>query len=171
LGIFDDSDVQSISVLIDKMEQSSFDYLRREGDGIKIVIGKNGVSELTEAPAAASALAVETPQSPVPAEAKVETGSQENLTPPAVMEVEHDASVIVIKSPSYGIFYSQPEPGAPPFVQLHDAVKQGDTLGLVEIMKTFNAVAAAVDGEIVAIHVKNEEQLLPEQPLFSIKAS
>jgi acetyl-CoA carboxylase biotin carboxyl carrier protein len=42
LGIFDSGDMQSIATLIEKLEESSFDYLKLEGDGVKIVIGKNG---------------------------------------------------------------------------------------------------------------------------------
>ena len=82
---------------------------------------------------------------------------------------EYREGVAVVKSPSYGLFYSQPEPGAPPYVQIGDRVSKGDTLGLVEIMKTFNAIAAEETGEVIAIHVKNEEQLAPGQPLFSIR--
>jgi acetyl-CoA carboxylase biotin carboxyl carrier protein len=78
--------------------------------------------------------------------------------------------VVVVKSPSYGLFYSQPEPGAPPYTTVGAAVKAGDTVGLVEIMKTFNAISSPIDGEVVAIHVRNEEVLEPEQPLVSIKA-
>ena len=45
LGIFDSGDIESITTLIDKLEESSFDYLKLEGDGVKIVIGKKGMAE------------------------------------------------------------------------------------------------------------------------------
>ena len=94
--------------------------------------------------------------------------TQESCAQPAET-VSEQAGIAVIKSPSYGLFYAQPEPGSPPYVKLGDTVKAGDTLGLVEIMKTFTAITSEVDGEIVQIHVKNEQILEPDQPLFSIK--
>ena len=80
-----------------------------------------------------------------------------------------DENAVIVRAPSYGLFYCQPSPGAPPYVKIGDIVKKGDTLGLVEIMKTFNAIAADADGEIIAIYAKNEEQLKPGQPLFAIR--
>jgi acetyl-CoA carboxylase biotin carboxyl carrier protein len=173
LGLFDGSDIESITTLINTLEKSSFDYLKLEGDGLKIVIGKNGMSEVTEvsapkaeaAPKAAAAMpevkqAAEVTAQPVPA------------PEPAVKQAEavsDQAGVVIIKSPSYGIFYAQSEPGAPAYVKLGDMVRQGDTMGLLEIMKTFNAITSDVTGEVVGIHVVNQQVLEPEQPLFSVK--
>jgi acetyl-CoA carboxylase biotin carboxyl carrier protein len=85
--------------------------------------------------------------------------------------VTEGEGVFVIKSPSYGLFYAQSEPGAAPYVKLGDSVKAGDTVGLVEIMKTFTAITSDVSGTVVGIHVKNEQMLEPDQPLFSIQVS
>jgi acetyl-CoA carboxylase biotin carboxyl carrier protein len=169
LGIFDGSDIEGVSALIDKLEKSSFDYLKLEGDGMSIVIGKNGageVSEIIAAPAAGAAEIVRTEQAKAPV-------SPES---PAVTEsvLKSDAAgqdgAVVVKSPSYGLFYAQPEPGAPPYITIGAAVKAGETIGLVEIMKTFNAISSPVDGKVTEIHVKNQEVLEPGQPLVSIKA-
>jgi acetyl-CoA carboxylase biotin carboxyl carrier protein len=67
------------------------------------------------------------------------------------------------------MYYAQPEPGKPPYVSVGARVKKGDTIGLVEVMKTFNAIPADADGEVVAIHVRDEELLEPGQPLISIR--
>ena len=177
LSIFDSTDIGNITTLIEKLDASSFDYLKLEGDGVKITIGKNGVSDVSgevlkidPAPTInANIKDVEQPLS-----ANVETIAEFIQDEPVqsagqVIEITDQEGIIIVKSQSYGLFYSQPEPGAPPFVKLGDTVKKGDTLGLVEIMKTFNAVSAEADGEIIAIHAKNEEQLEPMQPLFSIR--
>ena len=168
LGLFDGSDLEGISALITQLEESSFDYLRLEGDGMKLVIGKNGVCE-TEAVRPVTA-AIATPiAAPVPA-AVPEVPAAVEPAPAVVAEpVKEDAGLFIVKSPSYGIFYSQPEPGAPSYVTLGATVKPGDTLGLLEIMKTFNAITAETGGEIVAIHAVNEQVLEPDVPLFSIK--
>ncbi len=175
LGIFDGSDIDGITALIDKLEKSSFDYLKLEGDGVKLVIGKNGVTEVSgaSAPAAAPVTAQPVTTAAVPtAEKPAENAAQEapaEAAPTTAEAVTEQAGVFIVKSPSYGIFYAQSEPGAPAYVKLGDMVRVGDTLGLVEIMKTFNAVSAEVAGEIVGIHVQNQELLEPDQPLFSIK--
>jgi len=166
LGIFDGGDIEEISALIDKLEKSSFDYLKLEGEGLSIVIGKNGAGDFPDVGAAPAVVVktypASTPEAPdhaVPAPA----GSAEK---PIIPEQD---GVAVIKSPTYGLFYAQPEPGSPPYVKLGSMVKVGDTVGLMEIMKTFNAITSPVDGEVVAIHVKNEELLNPGQPLVSIR--
>jgi len=166
LGIFDGGDIEDISALVDKLEKSSFDYLKLEGDGLSIVIGKNGAGDFPDV-GAAPAVAVKTypaaaPEAPVPSAAAPVESNEKPIVP------EQDG-VTVIKSPTYGLFYAQPEPGSPPYVKLGSMVKMGDTVGLMEIMKTFNAITSPVDGEVVAIHVKNEELLNPGQPLISIR--
>jgi acetyl-CoA carboxylase biotin carboxyl carrier protein len=172
LGLFDGNDIESITTLINTLEKSSFDYLKLEGDGLKIVIGKNGMSEMTEvsAPKAEAAKSLVNPEANQPAERNVQStpAVQEPAAQPAEAVTE-EAGIVVIKSPSYGIFYAQAEPGAPAYVKLGDTVKQGDTLGLLEIMKTFNAITSDVMGEVVGIHVVNQQVLEPEQPLFSVK--
>lgn len=187
LGIFDSSDLDGITTLIDKLERSSFDYLRLEGDGVKIVIGKNGVCETsaavasadlpqalirpaqTSAPAkdAAAFDAAVTPAAPTAQAAPA--ASAETAPVRTAASVDGQAGIFIVKSPSYGIFYAQSEPGAPAYVGLGDTVTKGMTLGLLEIMKTFNALTAEVDGEVVGIHVQNQEILEPDQQLFSIK--
>jgi acetyl-CoA carboxylase biotin carboxyl carrier protein len=79
--------------------------------------------------------------------------------------------VFIVRAPSQCRFYAQPEPGAAPYVTLGAAIKTGDTVGLMEIMKTFSAITSTVNGEVVAIHVINEEYLETDQPVISIKVN
>jgi acetyl-CoA carboxylase biotin carboxyl carrier protein len=173
LGMFDSEDIEIITKLVDRLEESSFDYLKLESDGVKIVIGKKGMTEVTgecapqgEAQTIARVVP-EVKQSPVGSLEKNER-AQEPRTQP-LETISEQTGIAVIKSPSYGLFYTQPGPGSPTFVKLGDAVKAGDTVGLLEIMKTFTAITSEIDGEVVQIHVKNEQVLEPGQPLFSIK--
>ena len=159
LEIFSGSDVEWIAALIEKMEKSAFDYLKLEGGGLKIVIGKNGVTEVSEAAPA---------KAEQPAQASTVIEASPEPTPSAV---EAQPGVAVIKSPSYGMFYAQADPSSPPYVSVGGKVIKGDTIGLIEIMKTYNAVTSEVDGEVVAIHAKNEQILEPGTPLISVKLS
>jgi acetyl-CoA carboxylase biotin carboxyl carrier protein len=173
LGIFDSGDIESILTLIDKLEKSSFDYLKLEGNGVKIVIGKGGMVEGVEERAPMSetrAKVLVDPEIKQPVGSNVEKAAKaEEAFAQSAEAVPEKAGIAVIKSPSYGLFYAQPEPGSPPYIKLGDTVKAGDTIGLMEIMKTFTAITSDFGGEIVEIHVKNEEILEPGQPLFSIK--
>jgi acetyl-CoA carboxylase biotin carboxyl carrier protein len=171
LGIFDGGDVSDISALIDKLEKSSFDYMKLEGDGISVVIGKNGAGEFgsVAAPITAPATAPVNVSFVSPASAAAASPAVEAAESSVRQSVAEQEGIVLVKSPNYGLFYAQSEPGAPPYVKVGDTVKAGDTVGLLETMKTFTAISSPAAVEVVAIHVKNEEMLEPDQPLVSIK--
>ncbi len=73
------------------------------------------------------------------------------------------------KSPMVGVVYMKPEPSAKEFVVEGQSVKKGDTLCLIEAMKTFNPVKSPKDGIIKKILVKDSETVEYEQPLFIIE--
>ncbi|HEX5608629.1 MAG TPA: acetyl-CoA carboxylase biotin carboxyl carrier protein [Solirubrobacterales bacterium] len=60
-----------------------------------------------------------------------------------------------IESPSVGLFWRAPAPGAAPFVEVGQSVKAGETVAIVEVMKLMNHVASPVDGVVTAILVEN----------------
>jgi acetyl-CoA carboxylase biotin carboxyl carrier protein len=61
----------------------------------------------------------------------------------------------VVESPSVGLFWRAPAPGAAPFVDVGERVASGDTVAIVEVMKLMNHVVAPVDGTVTAILVEN----------------
>ena len=60
-----------------------------------------------------------------------------------------------VTSPMVGTAYSSPEPGAEPFVKVGDTVNEGDTLIIIEAMKTMNPIRAHRSGQIVKILAEN----------------
>ncbi len=74
----------------------------------------------------------------------------------------------VVKSPMVGTFYRAPSPGAEAFVQIGQAVKEGDTLCIIEAMKLLNEIEADASGVIKAILVENGEPVEFGAPLFVI---
>jgi acetyl-CoA carboxylase biotin carboxyl carrier protein len=74
----------------------------------------------------------------------------------------------LIRSPSVGVFWRSPEPGAAPFVEVGEQVSAGQTLCIVEVMKLMQHVTADVDGVITEIHVENAEHVEFDTPLFSV---
>ena len=68
-----------------------------------------------------------------------------------------------------GTFYATPEPGAPPFVALGDRVDAETTVGLVEVMKVFNAVSSGTAGTIDEICVESGQFVEHGQTLFLVR--
>ena len=75
----------------------------------------------------------------------------------------------VLKSPMVGVAYLAPEPGAKPFVKVGVAVHAGDTVALVEAMKTFNPIKSDVDGVVKKILVSDGAAVEFDQPLIVIE--
>jgi len=73
-----------------------------------------------------------------------------------------------VKAPMVGTFYRSGSPGASAFVEVGQAVKQGDTLCIIEAMKLMNEIEADVSGTIKAILVDNGQPVEYDQPLFVI---
>ncbi|HXU67564.1 MAG TPA: acetyl-CoA carboxylase biotin carboxyl carrier protein [Casimicrobiaceae bacterium] len=73
-----------------------------------------------------------------------------------------------VKSPMVGTFYRSASPGAAPFVEIGDAVAQGDTLCIVEAMKLMNEIEADASGTIKAVLAENGQPVEFGQPLFLI---
>jgi acetyl-CoA carboxylase biotin carboxyl carrier protein len=64
-----------------------------------------------------------------------------------------------VPSPMVGTVYVCPEPGKPPFVKVGDTVKEGDTLMIVEAMKTMNPILAPRAGKITEICIKDAQPI------------
>lgn len=179
------TDVESITNLIEKLEESSFNYLKLENQDLKIVISKEAIAESNEgsvnkeqaAPVnnvvpfananlglSEVAAAVELPVVEQAAPAPVPAPSQ------PVKVVEEQSNIVQIKATTAGIFYARPEPGAEPYVKVGDQVEKDSTVCLIEIMKVYSALAAGVSGEITEIHVQDAEFVDYGTPLFSVKA-
>jgi acetyl-CoA carboxylase biotin carboxyl carrier protein len=74
----------------------------------------------------------------------------------------------VVKSPMVGTFYRSASPGAKAFVELGQAVAQGDTLCIIEAMKLLNEIEADQAGTVKAILVENGQPVEYGQPLIII---
>ncbi len=77
-------------------------------------------------------------------------------------------SILSIDSPMVGIIYLTPKPSSPPFAKKGQKIKKGDTICLIEAMKTFNEIKSDRDCSIKTILVKNGEAVEFGQPLFEI---
>ena len=78
-------------------------------------------------------------------------------------------ALTTIACPLPGTFYRRPAPDQPNFKTEGDAVAVGDTLGLVEVMKSFMPVTAEIAGTLVRFHVEDEDAVMAGQPLVDIE--
>lgn len=85
---------------------------------------------------------------------------------------EPDAATIsghILKSPMVGVAYLSPEPGAKPFTTVGAQIKTGDTVALVEAMKTFNPIKSDKDGIVKEILVADGQAVEFDQPMIVIE--
>ena len=75
----------------------------------------------------------------------------------------------VIKSPMVGTVYLQPEPGANKFINEGDSISSGQTMLIIEAMKTMNPIESNLQGKISKIFVQNEEAVEFGQPLVLVE--
>ena len=82
---------------------------------------------------------------------------------------EPEENLSFIKSPMVGTFYRSTAPGKPPFVEIGQRVKKGDTICIIEAMKMMNQVKSEFDGKIVDIKVENGQPVEFNESLVSIE--
>lgn len=72
-------------------------------------------------------------------------------------------------SPLPGIFYRRSAPDKPAYKNEGDVVVESDTIGLIEVMKSFNEVKAGANGNILRFLVESEEAVMAGQPIAEIE--
>jgi acetyl-CoA carboxylase biotin carboxyl carrier protein len=126
-------------------------------------------SDLTEIEYEAGGLYIRVSRTPAPQAAPVPAGwsSPPALATSAATEqpAEHPGTV---KSPTVGVAYLSPEPGVAPFIAVGDTVAEGQTLLLIEAMKTFNRIPAPRAGKVAAILVEDGQPVEFGEPLLIV---
>jgi acetyl-CoA carboxylase biotin carboxyl carrier protein len=176
-----EDEVRRIGRIIETLEQSTFDYLQLELGALKLTVAKgNAAMALPAAAAAAPAVAApapaptptSAPAAPPPAPPVASPAPAGTASAPAAAAASAAGSGLVdIVSPMIGRFYSQPEPGAAPFVTPGSKVGPETTVGLVEAMKMFNAVHAGTTGTIAEVCVQDATIVEYGQVLFRVRPS
>lgn len=92
-----------------------------------------------------------------------------NMVIPAGTTNEEVHQGHVLKSPMVGTFYSASSPGSASFVEIGQAVNEGETLCIIEAMKILNQIEADKSGTIKKILVDNAQPVEYDQPLFVIE--
>ena len=167
-----EDEVRRIGRIIETLEQSTFDYLQLELGALKLTVAKGNAAMALPAGAAAAPAPAPTPAAPPPAPSVASPAPAGTASAPAPAAASAAGSGLVdIVSPMIGRFYSQPEPGAAPFVTPGSKVGPETTVGLVEAMKMFNAVHAGTTGTIAEVCVQDATIVEYGQVLFRVRPS
>ena len=149
----DPIDARLVRRLADILTETGLSEIEVEHAGLKIRVAKT----LTAAPMQmmhAAPMAAPAPVTVAPGVAATDAPAR--------------ASGDEVKSPMVGSVYLQPEPGAPSFVSIGDTVEAGQTLMIIEAMKTMNPIPAPKAGRIVAILVEDGQPVEFGEPLAVI---
>jgi len=154
-------DLRKLKTLIDLVSESGISELEvTEGEG-KVRIVKNAPPVYVQPPATYAA-----PQFPqmAPVAAGEALGAASAPAAPAAAAPQGH----VVTSPMVGTFYRAPSPGADPFVQVGDTVKEGQTICIIEAMKLLNEIESDKSGVVKEILVENGQAVEYGQPLFVV---
>jgi len=159
-----DDEVRQITVLVESLEKSAFDFLQVELGDLKLTIGKGAAPPETGTARAVPAA----PQAPVAAPSAPAPAAAAPAPAPEPSTTAADGTV-AIKAPLMGRFYAKPEPGAAPFVSVGAQLSPDSTVCLIEVMKVFTAVRAEVRGVVTEICVRDEQFVEYGQVLFRVR--
>ena len=151
-----DSEQALIRELATLLIETGLTEIEIEKSGLKIRVTRH-VQMTALAPAAAAPAAMPA-DAPAPAAA---------ASPPAATETAPPAGAV--KSPMVGTVYLAPEPGMPPFVDIGTQVSEGQTLLIIEAMKTMNHIPAPRAGTVRQILVENNQPVEYGEPLVVIE--
>ena len=150
--------IQSLAELLNQNELTELEVSREYGetDKINVRVSKSGSLQAyqvaTQQPSMAPAIA------PMPQE----ESSDQNISDP----VSHPGAVT---SPMVGTVYMQAEPGAEPFISVGSSVSEGDTLLIVEAMKTMNQIPSPKSGTVKRIFVEDGAAVEFGSPLVVVE--
>lgn len=152
-------DIRKVKKLIELLEESGIAEIEiSEGEeSVRISRYPQGVS-------------VAAPQLVAPAPAAASAPAPAAAPPPSAQAPAPGANPDnVVTAPMVGTFYAAPAPGAKPFVQIGDEVKEGDVLCIIEAMKMMNQIESDKAGRVAAVLARNGEPVEFGQPLFVIE--
>jgi acetyl-CoA carboxylase biotin carboxyl carrier protein len=146
-------DQELIRELASLLEETGLSEIEIEREGLRVRVARQQVVNLNTAPSVAiSAVAA--------------TATTATAKPAADDPSKHPGCV---KSPMVGTAYLAPEPGGPPFIDVGQRVAQGQTILIIEAMKTMNHIPAPKAGTVMAILVGNGHPVEFGEPLVIIE--
>jgi acetyl-CoA carboxylase biotin carboxyl carrier protein len=150
-------DLRKLKKLIDLVQESGIAELEITEGEEKVKIVKGGMVSV-------SAGAPVTSAPPAPEVRNAVAAAPAPAAPAADAPAGQEGHVV--KAPMVGTFYRSPSPDAKPFVEVGQAVKEGETICIIEAMKLMNEIEADASGVVKAILVENGQPVEYGQALF-----
>lgn len=150
-------DARLVRQLADILSDTGLTEIEVEQGELKIRVARTVTAAPVHVAAAPAPLLAAAPAAAAPAAA------------PAAEAAPARARGDTVNSPMVGTVYLQPQPGADPFVKVGDTVTAGQTLFIVEAMKTMNPIPAPKGGRIVEILVSDAQPVEFGEPLAVIE--
>ena len=141
--------IEGLADLLERRDLSEIEVLREYGadDSLNVRVSRTASAAMVPAAPIMQQVAATTPHAPAAA-ATTETNNTTDASDPA----SHPGAVTC---PMVGTIYMQAEPGAPAFISTGAQINEGDTLMIVEAMKTMNHIPAPKSGTIKRIFVED----------------
>ena len=150
-------DSKTIKEIAELLNDTGLSEIEVETGDVRIRVARQATAVTATIPAPAPVAA---------APAAATAPAAESPTPAPTNAADHPGAV---KSPMVGTAYLAPEPGASDFIKVGDQVSAGQTLVIIEAMKTMNPIAAPKAGKIVDIIVANEQPVEFDEVLVIIE--
>ena len=152
----DSVDENLIRGLANLLNDTGLTEIEIEQKGLRVRVARN----VTMAPAMPAM---------VPSVAAIAAPAAAVSAPVATAAKDADSHPGTVRSPMVGTAYRAPEPGAPSFVEVGSVVKQGQTLLIIEAMKTMNHIPAPRPGTVKAVFIENGQPVEYGEPLMIIE--
>jgi acetyl-CoA carboxylase biotin carboxyl carrier protein len=148
---------QLIRELAELLNETGLTEIELEKSGLKIRVARE-IKIAASVPAMAAVAHAAAPAAAAPSAAAPAAGAADPGKHPGA-----------VKSPMVGTAYRSPEPGAASFIEVGSKVSQGDTLLIIEAMKTMNQIPAPRSGTVTAILFDNAQPVEYGEPLVIIE--
>ena len=153
--------VDMIRQLAELLTETDLSEIEVEEDDLRIRLARGGTMMAMPAPMMAAPAAAAAPGAPA-TQASAATAAPE----PAAASGNEDGKAV--PSPMVGTAYHSPAPGAEAFVQVGQKVKKGQTIMIVEAMKTMNQISSPADGTVKAICVEDGQPVEYGETLITL---
>jgi acetyl-CoA carboxylase biotin carboxyl carrier protein len=157
-----------VAEILRLLEQSSFDELDLEINGVKLSLRRGGGSEEALSRRAAKSAAVPAANSSL-AQNSSPNSAATHAAPARATPA--DPTLHDVPSPLLGTFYRSPKPGAPPFVEVGSEVTEETIVAIIEVMKLMNTVRAGARGTVAEILPTDGSLVEYDQPILRIRKS
>ncbi|UNE53379.1 acetyl-CoA carboxylase biotin carboxyl carrier protein [Bartonella machadoae] len=149
-------DTKIIRDLAEILNDTNLTNIELEQNGLRICVSRQNTSAAPE----------QTIYAPIPAPTFSVTSPPSTITETPTQE---DKSKNTVTSPMVGTAYLAPSPGAQSFVEIGQSVSEGETLLIIEAMKTMNQIPSPRSGTVTTIFVKNGQPVEFGEPLVVVE--